>query len=179
VNPVGFLPEFSKPALTPSGEFTVAQLQSIPVDPKMNPANLAQRNLLRGLSMGLPSGQAVARALGVKPIADQDLRMGKAVVADTAGNKPLVSLGKVFADNAPLWFYVLAEAQHEFVQRAKAPGGKGDEEPVRLGTVGGRIVAETLIGLLWADGSSYLRQAPNWKPDKIRSIGDLIHFALS
>jgi hypothetical protein len=179
VNPLGFLPEFSKPPLAPSGEFTVEQLQSIANDPKMNPANLAQRNLLRGLSMGLPSGQAVARALGVKPIADEDLRVGKAVVADTAGNKPLVKLDKVFADNAPLWFYVLAEAQHEFVQRAKAPGGKGDEEPVRLGTVGGRIVAETLIGLLWADGSSYLRQAPNWKPDKIRSMGDLIHFALS
>lgn len=179
VNPLGFLPEFSKPALTPSGEFTVAQLQSIASDPEMNPANLAQRNLLRGLSMGLPSGQAVARALGVKPIADQDLRVGKAVVADTAGNQPLVTLDKVFADNAPLWFYILAEAQHEFVLRANAPGGKKDEEPVRLGTVGGRIVAETLIGLLWADGSSYLRQAPNWKPDKILSMGDLIHFALS
>jgi hypothetical protein len=31
-----------------------------------------------------------------------------------------------------------------------------------------------VIGLLWAAGSSYLRQAVNWKPDKIRSIGDLI-----
>jgi hypothetical protein len=39
-------------------------------------------------------------------------------------------------------------------------------------------VAETLIGLLWSDGSSYLRQAPNWKPDNIRSMGDLISFAL-
>jgi hypothetical protein len=41
-------------------------------------------------------------------------------------------------------------------------------------------VAETLIGLLWSDGSSYLRQAPNWKPPdhNIRSMGDLISFAL-
>jgi hypothetical protein len=179
VNPVGFLPEFSKPAQAPTGEFTVAQLQSIPIDPKMNPANLAQRNLLRGLAMGLPSGQDVARAMGVKPIADEDLRVGKAVLADVATNKSLATFNEVFADSAPLWFYVLAEAQHEFVMRAKAPGGKGDEEPVRLGTVGGRIVAETLIGLLWADGSSYLRQAPNWKPDTIRSMGDLIQFALA
>ena len=37
----------------------------------------------------------------------------------------------------------------------------------------------TLIGLLWADGHSYLRQAPNWKPDKIRSMGDLLSAALS
>jgi hypothetical protein len=39
-------------------------------------------------------------------------------------------------------------------------------------------VAETLIGLLWADGHSYLRQAPNWRPDEIRTMGDLIGFAL-
>jgi Animal haem peroxidase len=179
VNPVGFLPEFSKPARAPAGDFTVADLQSIAVDPVMNPANLAQRNLLRGLSMGLPSGQDVARAMGVVPIADADLRVGKAVLGDVAKNDPLVKLDASFADNAPLWFYVLAEAQHEFVERAKAKGGRGDEEPVRLGTVGGRIVAETLIGLLWADGSSYLRQAPNWQPDSIRSMGDLLKFALS
>jgi hypothetical protein len=117
--------------------------------------------------------------MGVKPIADEDLRVGKAVLADVATNKSLATFNAAFADSAPLWFYVLAEAQHEFVMRAKAAGGKGNEEPVRLGTVGGRIVAETLLGLLWADGSSYLRQAPNWKPDTIRSMGDLIHFALS
>ena len=53
----------------------------------MNPANLAQRNLLRGLSMGLPSGQDVARAMGVAPIADGDLRVGKAVLAQRAGGR--------------------------------------------------------------------------------------------
>jgi hypothetical protein len=179
VNPLGFLPEFSNPALSPKADPSVTDMQNVPVDPVMNPANLAQRNLLRGLSMGLPSGQDVARAMGVVPIADGDLRVGKAVLGDAAKNDPLVKLDASFADNAPLWFYVLAEAQHEFVQRAKATGSKGDEEPVRLGTVGGRIVAETLIGLLWADGSSYLRQAPNWQPDSIRSMGDLMKFALS
>jgi hypothetical protein len=179
VNPLGFLPEFSKPARVAAGELTIDQLQSESVDPVMSPANLAQRNLLRGLALGLPSGQDVARAMGVEPIADKDLRVGKAVVGDLATNNPLVELDKSFADNAPLWFYVLAEAQHEFILRAKGQGGKGDKEPVRLGTVGGRIVAETLLGLLWADGTSYLRQAPNWKPETIRSMGDLIHAALS
>jgi hypothetical protein len=179
VNPMGFLPEFSKPALPSKDNPSVTDMQSVAVDPVMNPANLALRNLLRGLSMGLPSGQDVARAMGVAPIADADLRVGKATLADVAANIPLAELHPSFADNAPLWFYVLAEAQHEFVERAKAKGSKGDEEPVRLGTVGGRIVAETLIGLLWADGSSYLRQAPNWQPDSIRSMGDLLKFALS
>ena len=69
--------------------------------------------------------------------------------------------------------------EYEWFQRATATRGKGDQEPVRLGTVGGRIVAETLIGLLWGDGSSYLRQAPHWKPDEIRTMGDLISVALS
>jgi hypothetical protein len=179
VNPLGFLPEFSKPAQAPAGDLTIVQLQSVPVDPVMDPSNLAQRNLLRGMAMGLPSGQDVARLMGVEPIADENLRIGKAVVADWDTNPALTTIDKVFADNAPLWFYVLAEAQYEWILRAKAPGSKGNEEPLRLGTVGARIVAETLIGLLWADGHSYLRQAPNWKPEKIRSMGDLLHEALS
>jgi len=179
VNPLGFLPEFSKPAQAPGGDLTIVQLQSVPVDPVMDPSNLAQRNLLRGMAMGLPSGQDVARLMGVEPIADENLRIGKAVVADWDTNPALTTIDKVFADNAPLWFYVLAEAQYEWILRAKAPGSKGNEEPLRLGTVGARIVAETLIGLLWADGHSYLRQAPNWKPEKIRSMGDLLHEALS
>ena len=179
VNPLGFLPEFSKPAQALAGELTVAQLQTAPVNPAMDPSNLAQRNLLRGMAMGLPSGQHVARAMGVEPIADKNLRVGKAVIDDWDKNPTLVSIHKCFEDNAPLWYYVLAEAQYEWILRAKAEGGKGNEEPLRLGTVGGRIVSETLIGLLWADGHSYLRQAPNWKPDKIRSMGDLISVALS
>ena len=129
--------------------------------------------------MGLPSGQDVARAMGVEPIKEENLRIGKAVVADWDTNPTLVSTNPVFEDKAPLWYYVLAEAQYEWILRAKAKGSKGNEEPLRLGTVGGRIVAETLIGLLWADGSSYLRQAPNWKPDTVRSMGDLISVALS
>ena len=44
---------------------------------------------------------------------------------------------------APLWFYILKEA--EIV-------GKGRE----LGPVGGRIVAEVLVGLLQKDLNSYL-----------------------
>ena len=116
---------------------------------------------------------------GVDRSVAENLRVGKAVVADWDKNPTLVSISPAFGDNAPLWYYVLAEAQYEWVLRAKAKGGKGDEEPLRLGTVGGRIVAETLIGLLWADGHSYLRQAPNWKPDEIRSMGDLITAALS
>jgi hypothetical protein len=178
VNPLGFLPEFSKPAQPLKPPFTIDQLQSKPVDPLVDPSNLAQRNLLRGLAMGLPSGQSVALSLGVDPIKDSELQVGKAVVDDLGKNPLLTSFDQSFKENAPLWYYVLAEAQVEWANRA-AKSGKGNEEPVRLGTVGGRIVAETIIGLIWGDGHSYLRQAPNWKPDTIGSMGDLLHFALN
>jgi hypothetical protein len=54
-----------------------------------------------------------------------------------------------------------------------------------LGEIGGRIVAEVLIGLLAGDPSSYLRTQPAWKPDggipafqpgKF-TLGDLLKFA--
>ncbi|MEA3162985.1 MAG: hypothetical protein QOE88_803 [Verrucomicrobiota bacterium] len=179
VNPLGFLPEFSKPAQQAGGDLTLEALQSKPLDPIMDPANLAQRNLLRGMAMGLPSGQDVARAMGIELIAEENLRVGKAVLDNWDKNPTLVSLDASFEDNAPLWYYVLAETQYQWVLRAKAEGGKGNQEPLRLGIVGARIVAETLIGMLWADGHSYLRQAPNWQPETIRSMGDLINFALS
>jgi hypothetical protein len=159
---------------------TVEQLQSKPLDtatPPTSPSNLAQRNLLRGMAMGLPSGQDVALAMGLEPIEDKNLRIGKAVLGDWDKNPSLTKTNQIFEGKAPLWYYILAEAQFEWVQKAKA--GKKDEEPMTLGTVGGRIVAETLIGLLLADGHSYLRQAPNWKPDTIRTMGDLIAMALS
>ena len=178
VDTLGFLPEFSQPARAPQPPLTVEQLHSVPIDAVNNPANLAQRNLLRGLRMGLPSGQDVARSMGLEPISDSNLRVGKAVLDDWETNPTLASLHESFVDRAPLWYYVLAEAQYEWVKRAKAKNSKGDEEPETLGTIGGRIVAETLIGLLWGDGRSYLRQAPNWEPNSIRSMGDLIDFAL-
>src|SRR5205823_14630636 len=67
VNPLGFLPEFSKPA-QPAADLTIKGLRSVPLNRTMDPSNLAQRNLLRGLAMGLPSGQDVARAMGVEPV---------------------------------------------------------------------------------------------------------------
>ena len=56
-----------------------------------------------------------------------------------------------FASSTPLWYYVLAEAK-------VANGG------MSLGPVGGRIVAETLIGLLRADPTSYLSAYPRFQP---------------
>ncbi len=72
---------------------------------------------------------------------------------------------------APLWYYVLAEAQQAF---------ETDETPIRLGPVGGRIVAETFIGLLLGDSHSFLSQDPYWAPNAARKFGiaDLIKRAI-
>jgi hypothetical protein len=99
---------------------------------------LPQRNLLRQLTWGLPSGQAVARAMGVAPLAAVDLSEIGSVYAP-------------FAASTPLWYYILAEA------KAAANG-------LTLGPVAARIVTETLIGLLRADPSSYLSAYPRFKP---------------
>jgi len=122
------------------------------------PPSLAQRNLLRGASMGLPSGQAVAKHMGVPVIPDEKLIVGKASsdAGDQQANIPLVQVSGEFKGNAPLWFYVLAEAFQQF-------DGK-DDTPIRLGPVGGRIVGEVFVGLIMADSHSYLRQDPLWTP---------------
>ena len=180
VSPLGFLPEFSAVA-SAAPPLTVEQLQAKPLDAVRNLANLTTRNLLRGMSMELPSGQAVADAMGVPRVPDEQLFVGKAIVDELAKGPKLVDLDPSFAGNAPLRYYVLAEAQHEWLARAPAPGGKGNAEPVRPGAVGRRIVAETLIGVLAADGRSYLRQNPNWQPviagQPIRTMGSLLKFA--
>jgi hypothetical protein len=95
--------------------------------------SLAARDLLRGETTGLPSGEAIAQLIGVTPLAADELE-------------------QTWPHGTPLWFYILKEAEHR---------GGGD----RLGPVGGRIVAEVLIGLLRADPTSYLSLQPDWKPD--------------
>ena len=108
----------------------------------------------------LPSGQAVARRLGLPVIPDEMLRVGKATHEDADKNPRLVDLAPGFADNAPLWYYVLAEAQQPY-QTTPPPD---DTLPVRLGPVGGRIVAEVFIGLMLGDHHSYLHLDPAWRP---------------
>lgn len=114
------------------------QLPFIPPNMASNPASLAQRNLLRHLTFGLPSGQTVARRMGIAPLSTADL-------ADVA------AINAGLANSTPLWFYLLREAD-------KRADGQS------LGPVGGRIVAEVFIGLLQTDELSYLCQEPSWMP---------------
>ena len=120
-----------------------------------NVPSLAERNLIRGWRMGLPSGQDVARAMNEPVIPDENLRVGKATVEDADDNPLLTSISPRFAGNAPLWYYVLAEAQQGF--------DGNDSTPIKLGPVGGRIIASVFIGLLVGDRHSFLHQ-PSWRP---------------
>ncbi len=166
VNPLVFLPEFSAEKTPPGGDLK-QDADGHPVPKPEAISSLAHRNLLRSLSMGLPSGQTVARHMGLEPIPDADLTVGKANVDGITGNESITKFGKSFTENAPLWFYVLAEAQQQWVHAAKKSHGNDDAKnmiPVRLGPVGGRIVAEVLIGLMLGDPHSFLSQWPTWKP---------------
>lgn len=102
-----------------------------------SPRSLATRNLLRHLTFGLPSGQTVA-----KKMKEQELTPAELAKVATLG----------FDQQTPLWYYILAEA--EIRSQGK-----------HLGPVGGRIVAEVLIGLLEGDSHSYLRQNPDFEPE--------------
>jgi Animal haem peroxidase len=178
VNPLAFLPEFSEVnAQQPQPPLTsVEQLQPPPRRNEL--PNLALRNLLRGMSMGLPSGQDVARAMGREPLMGDQLRVGKATNQEEFDKLPtLREVNSEFEGKAPLWYYILAEAQYEW----RVHGGNSNT-PVKLGAVGSRIVVETFVGLLLNDGHSVLRQAPAWKPEIGKKMGfdmsDLIKYAL-
>jgi hypothetical protein len=97
--------------------------------------SLAVRDLERGLSTGLPSGEAVARHLGEEPLTRDEVGVAE--------------LG--WEGETPLWYYVLKEAETR-------------EHGRRLGPVGGRLVAEVLCAVVENDPGSYLSADPRWTP---------------
>ncbi len=98
--------------------------------------SLASRNLMRHVNFGIPSGQAIARRMGVPALTPTQLDMLKPFDMERS---------------TPLWLYILKEAELM-------------EKGLRLGPVGGRIVGEVFVGLLKADETSYLATRPNWTP---------------
>ena len=102
-----------------------------------SPTSLPQRTLLRHVTWQLPSGQAVAKEMGVA-------RLGRSNLRELRGYAD-------FDRSTPLWYYILKEAE-------LAVGGH------HLGPAGGRIVAEVILGLLQADGGSYLNAQQAWRP---------------
>ena len=120
-----------------SSPLSILPGSAVPAPPPEPIRHLAVRNTLRGKRVGLPSGQQVARAMRVNVLSNATLGM---------------STDSGWGGEAPLWFYILKEAE--------LPPYSGE----RLGPVGGRIMAETLVGLLQRDPNSYLYLDAAWKP---------------
>lgn len=105
-----------------------------------NGSSLPFITMTRGVRMELPSGENVARALGLDPM---PFELGK------IKGMPEVS-------ETPLWYYILNEAEEH---------SKLEDKPNTLGPVGSTIVGEVLIGLLQGDKTSYINQYPEWAPE--------------
>lgn len=158
---------------------------SVAADP---PPSLPQRNLLRGFELGLPSGQAVAHAMSVPVIPDGKIIIGKAV--DMPANTPpnpdvrgtIASIPELapFKGRCPLWTYILAEAFHN-QETVKIPVTENKTVTTpKLGPVGGRIVAEVFLGLMFGDNDSFLNLQPDWQPASGAAfrLKDFVNYAL-
>jgi heme peroxidase len=128
--------------------------------------SLPFRNLKRGVLLGLPSGQDVAKAMRIKnPLKPDEIAKGP---------DGIVAKKHDMHTHTPLWYYILKEAE----QRG---GGK------KLGPVGATIISEVFVGLVHGDHQSYLwLKGKNWKPtlpsktpgdftmaDLLRFVGDI------
>jgi hypothetical protein len=128
------------------------------------PPSLGERNLLRGWRLGLPSGQAVARAMGLQPLTDDKILIGAAVEKPAKALPDITAAPEAFKGNCPLWVYILAEAMQNKTS-VKLPVKESVQvNTPQLGPVGGRIVAEVFLGLLSGDKASYLNLDPSWQP---------------
>jgi hypothetical protein len=106
--------------------------------------DLAFRNLKRGVSLGLPSGQDIAAALRVPdPLTPDEIAQGPDGEAAEAEGLHRAT---------PLWYYILKEARVR-------------ERGERLGQVGRTLVGEVFVGLVHGDTQSYLwRRGRDWTP---------------
>ena len=111
-------------------------------------SSLATRNLLRGQSFGLPSGQSVHAAVSAA--------CGEELPTPTLSG---LGLPKRLVECTPLWLYILAEGSLS----------KGQQ----LGPVGGRIIAEVLIGILECDKTSFLGSDRSWQPHLAKGTWDM------
>ena len=161
----------------------VSPLGDLPPEIASDPKILALRNLERGAAFWLPTGQQVARALGEEPIPDDKLVIGKATAKDRDKLRTLRQIAAGFAGRAPLWAYVLSEAQVTSWDRADNDQSR-DNIPIKLGPVGGRIVTDVFAALLRGDPTSYLKQGAPFTPieeftrDGKFGLAELINFAL-
>ena len=115
-------------------------------------ANLAQRNLMRGHTLGLPSGQTVAKKLGATVMSDSELNVPGGV-------------------EAPLFWYVLKEAEiRSRGQRLDEVGGRIVTE-VCAGLLAGDPDSYLNATPAWAPGPPFTTTGTVTVPDLLRIAG--------
>jgi hypothetical protein len=158
----------------------VNPLETLPSSVAENPNSLAQRNLERAWRLGIPSGQDVARAMHIEPLNDSNIFIGKGTEVTDPDATPITAISAVFANNCPLWTYILAESMQS-METVKLPVvGDITVKMPRLGPVGGRIVGEVFLGLMFGDSNSMLSLAPDWQPKSgpNYALKDFVNYAL-
>jgi hypothetical protein len=120
-------------------------------------AVLSARNLVRGMALQVPSGQAMAKLMGVTPLTNDDLLRtpySAPTPAQSAHHDETVRIlsanNRLLLNKTPLWYYILKEAEVM---------NQGNQ----LGPVGGRIVAEVFYRVL-ADSPDSIVNDTTWVP---------------
>jgi hypothetical protein len=115
---------------------------------------------------------------------DEEIMIGKAVDApedgDVRGTIASIADLSPFKGNCPLWTYILAEAaKNQEPVKIPVQEDKTITTP-RLGPVGGRIVAEVFLGMMFGDNDSLLNLEPHWTPSFGQSykLKDFVAYAL-
>ncbi len=134
---------------------------------------IGSRNLMRGFLRRVPSGQALANAFGVAPLASNKLKLTPEHLAGLAAPGELKLLNdSQYTKLTPAWYYFLCEAMALH---------KGE----RLGPVASEIIARTIVGAIQYHPGSVI--GGKWKPSKsplkradggaIRTLGDILELA--
>ena len=118
--------------------------------------------------------------MGIHALPDKDILIGQAVDVPDQPLGNITAVSNVFKGNCPLWTYILAEAMHH-KHSVKIPVQENIEiKTPRLGPVGGRIIAEVFLGLMFGDKSSLLSLKPLWQPQTgpNYTLKDFVAYAL-
>ena len=119
-------------------------------DEKMIPP-LPEMTLKRGSKIRLPGGEEFASRFKFEPIAPEEIFPGQDQFFESG-----------LKGRTPLWYYLLREA---IIEPNPEPVMVGiNRQLQKLGTLGSRIVAETLYQLLNADAQSIANAGRAWEP---------------
>lgn len=150
------------------GTALAPDLQALPGQPSGSfMASLAARNLVRSVALQVPTGQAVAKRLGVSKLTTAELTLN----ATPAEVNILNANNSELMDKTPLWYYILKESEVR-------------QNGLQLGRVGSIILAETFTRILRDDDDSIMNIGfiPTLARHNSRPVGDfdmtdLLNFA--